>query len=79
MSAGTGIVGQQVLQRRHHLLQPVLPSELQDVGNIVQVPGTVVIRPDAQGRGAAPGIRQAGGELGLNTRSVDRSYLARSP
>ncbi|MHA7291500.1 hypothetical protein ACX80V_17930 [Arthrobacter sp. MDT3-24] len=42
MPAGTGIVGQQVMKRRHDLLQPVLPPKFQDVGGVVQVPRAVL-------------------------------------
>ncbi|WP_183044423.1 hypothetical protein [Pseudarthrobacter phenanthrenivorans] len=48
VSAGTRVVGQQVLQRRHHLLQPVLPPQLQHLGRIVQVPRAVLVGADAQ-------------------------------
>ena len=49
VSARTGIVGQQVVQRRHDMLQPVLPPQLQDVGHIVEVTRAVLVRADSQG------------------------------
>lgn len=39
VSAGTGIVDQQVVQRGHDLLVPVPPTEFQDVRGVVQVSG----------------------------------------
>jgi hypothetical protein len=41
--AGTRIVGQQVVQGRHDLLQPVPPPQLQDVGGVVEACLTVSI------------------------------------
>lgn len=61
--AGTGIGGQQVVQRRHDPLKPVLPPQLQDAGDVVQVPRTVLVRADPQGHGAPPRIRQVVGDL----------------
>jgi hypothetical protein len=49
--AGTGIVGQQVLQRRQYLLRPVLPPQLQHLGRVVQAPRAVLVRADAQRHG----------------------------